>query len=303
MLLAIHGGAGDRKPSKRQLDTIRQALEAGYERMRKGDSALAAVVDAIEVLEDSTLFNAGAGGVLQMDGTRRLDASVMEGAELKAGSVIGLEGIRNPILAARLVLDLPHVMLTDVGARRIARANRLSELGPPSPKEIAELEKLRKSDAEAVKLYRQYFSTVGAVARDREGNLAAGSSTGGIRAMLPGRVGDTPIIGAGTYAANELGAVSCTGTGEHIIRIGLAKEICMTAQFGSLRKAAKRSLQRIVSIGGSAGVICLAARGGSVIIHTTKYMASGYITRRGSVIKESFLLTSFSPTQPLSLPS
>ena len=118
MLLAIHGGAGNRKPSKKHLDTIREALQAGYDQMRNGWGALSAVVEAITVLEDSSIFNAGAGGVLQMDGIRRLDASLMEGAELKAGSVIGLEGIRNPIRAARLVLDLPHVMRRKERVRR-----------------------------------------------------------------------------------------------------------------------------------------------------------------------------------------
>jgi beta-aspartyl-peptidase (threonine type) len=259
--------------------------------MRNGCDALSAVVEAITVLEDSSVFNAGAGGILQMDGTRRLDASIMEGAGLKAGSVIGLEGIRNPIRAARIVLDLPHVMLTNVGARRIACAHQLAALRLPSEDEIARLDKIRNSDIEEMKLYRRYFSTVGAVARDAEGNLAAGASTGGIRAMLPGRVGDTPIIGAGTYADNALGAVSCTGNGEQIIRIGLAKELCMNIRYESPRKAAKHSLERIVLIGGNAGVICVAAKGGAVIMHTTQYMASGYINKGRTFIGESFLGT------------
>jgi beta-aspartyl-peptidase (threonine type) len=288
MLLAIHGGAGNRKPSKRQLDIIRQALQAGFEKMRGGCDALSAVVEAITILEDSSIFNAGAGGVLQLDGTRRLDASIMEGAGLQAGSVIGLEGFRNPIMVARIVLDLPHVMLTNVGARRIARADQLATLGPPSEDEIAQLDRIRASDIEEVKLYRRYFSTVGAVARDAEGNLAAGASTGGIRAMLPGRVGDTPIIGAGTYADNTLGAVSCTGTGEHIVRLGLAKEVCMNIRHESLRRAAKHSLKRIVLMGGTAGVICVAAKGGAVILHTTQYMASGYINKGRTVIRDAF---------------
>jgi len=288
MLLAIHGGAGNRKPFKKHLDMIRQALQAGYEIMTKGCDALSAVVEAIAVLEDSGIFNAGTGGVLQMDGTQRLDASIMEGNGLKAGSVIGIEGIRNPIRAARLVLDLPHVMLTNVGAGRIARAHHLARLRLPTEDEIARLNKIKKSDIEEMKLYRRYFSTVGAVARDLDGNLAAGTSTGGVRAMLPGRVGDSPIIGAGTYADNELGAVSCTGTGEQIIRIGLAKELCMNIRCESPRKAAKLSLKRVVAMGGNAGVICVTAKGGAVIMHTTKYMASGYIIKGKTVIGEFF---------------
>ena len=288
MLLAIHGGAGDRRPSKKHIETIRKALHVGFARMQEGCDALTAVIEAIAVLEDSALFNAGAGAVLQLDGIRRLDASVMEGFGLKAGSVIGLEGIRNPIRAARLVLDLPHVMLTNIGARRIADANHLAPLGPSSEDEIARIDKIKRSNREEVKLYGQYFSTVGAVARDRDGNLAAGASTGGIRAMLPGRVGDTPIIGAGTYADNKLGAVTCTGTGEHIIRIGLAKEICMNIRNESPGKAVQRSLKRIVSIGGMAGVIFLPAKGSAVILHSTKYMAYGHIDNRKIVSNYAF---------------
>jgi beta-aspartyl-peptidase (threonine type) len=259
--------------------------------MRNGCDALSAVVEAIAVLEDSAIFNAGTGGVLQIDGTRRLDASIMEGNGLKAGSVIGLEGIRNPIRAARLVLDLPHVMLTHMGAVRIARAHHLATLRLPTEDEIARLNKIKKSDIEEMKIYRRYFSTVGAVARDLEGNLAAGTSTGGIRAMLPGRVGDSPIIGAGTYADNALGAVSCTGSGEQIIRIGLAKELCMNIRYESPWKAAKLSLKKVVSLGGNAGVICVTAKGGPVIMHTTKYMISGYINRGRIVVGEVFGMT------------
>jgi beta-aspartyl-peptidase (threonine type) len=280
MLLAIHGGAGDKKPTAEQFEIMRKALRAGLRIMKDGGDALSAVVEAITILEDSAIFNAGAGGVLQLDGTRRLDASVMEGAELKAGSVIGIEGIRNPIRAAQLILDTPHVMMTNRGAKQIARAHQLTTLESPSPQEMEQLDRIKKADTEIVRLYKKYFSTVGAVARDSERNLAAGASTGGIRTMLPGRVGDTPVIGSGTYADNSLAAVSCTGNGEQIIRLGLAKEICMNSLDESLRRAASQSLKRIRMIGGNAGVICLAGRGGAVILHTTKYMASGYVTKR-----------------------
>ena len=286
MLLAIHGGAGDKKPTKQHLKTLERALEIGYKELVEGAKAPDAVVAAIAVLEDSCIFNAGAGGTLQMDGVRRLDASLMDGRDLNAGSVIGLEGIRNPIKAARIVMDLPHVMLTNLGAHKIALAHHLEPLETPSAETIAKLEKVRRSYTETGELYKRYFSTVGAVARDSEGNIAAGASTGGIRAMLPGRVGDTPIIGAGVYADTRLGAVSCTGTGEQIIRISLAKEICMNIRNMSSRAAAKLSLKNIVSIGGNAGIIFLGAKGGAVIMHTTPYMASGYVTKRGSFVWE-----------------
>lgn len=284
MIIAIHGGAGDRKPTKKHLKTLGCALEIGYKKLIEGAKAVDAVVAAISVLEDSGIFNAGAGGVLQMDGVRRLDASLMHGGDLKAGSVIGLKGIRNPIKAARLVMDLPHVMLTNLGAQKIALTHHLEPLKAPSAEAIAELKKIGRTDTKARELYGRYFSTVGAVARDDEGNVAAGASTGGVKAMFPGRVGDTPIIGAGVYAETGLCAVSCTGTGEHIIRISLAKEICMNILHMPSRVAASLSLQRIVSVGGCAGIILVRDKGGAVILHTTKYMASGYIDKMGYAV-------------------
>ncbi len=286
MLLAVHCGAGDRKPTKKHLKTLGCALKIGYKKLIEGAKALDAVVAAIAILEDSGIFNAGAGGTLQMDGARRLDASLMDGSDLNAGSVIGLEGMRNPIKAARLVMDLPHVMLTNLGAHKIALAHHLEPLETPSAKIMAKLEKIRRTDTETGELYKRYFSTVGAVARDSERNVAAGASTGGIVAMLPGRVGDTPIIGAGVYADTRFGAVSCTGTGEHIIRMCLAKEICMNIRNMPPRAAARHSLKNIVSIGGNAGIILLTEDGGAVIMHTTPYMASGYVTKRGCFVWE-----------------
>lgn len=160
------------------------------------------------MLEDSGLFNAGLGGNLQFDGVRRLDVSLMDGRDLKTGSVIGVEGIKNPIKLTRIMIDMPHVVMTNIGARRIADAHKLKPLPEPDKESLEILKKIKRKEKEMVRTYKDYFSTVGAVAIDKYGNLAAGSSTGGIAAMLPGRVGDTPIIGAGTYAENSLGAVS-----------------------------------------------------------------------------------------------
>ena len=287
MLLAIHGGAGDKRPTGKHLKTLGCALDIGYKILLTGATAVDAVVAAIAVLEDSGIFNAGAGGMLQMDGVRRLDASLMDGCDLKAGSVIGLEGIRNPIKAARIVMDLPHVMLTNLGAHKIALAHHLEPLEAPSAEIIAKLDKIRKINTETSNLYQRYFSTVGAVARDNEGNIATGASTGGVRTMLPGRVGDTPIIGAGIYADTKLGAISCTGSGEYIIRMSLAKEICMNIRNMASHAAAKLSLKNIASIGGNAGIILLTPKGGAVIMHTTIYMASGYINKRGNFVWEN----------------
>ena len=283
MLLIAHGGAGDGMPGKAALDKLSESLAAGYGTLREGGTALDAVTETIAILEDSGLFNAGAGGRVQLDGVRRLDASLMEGRELGAGSVVGLEGIRNPVKAARAVMGLPHVMLTNIGARRLAEVEGLA----PLPKRLRSTGKREGGTKEALALYEKYFSTVGAVALDSYGDLAAGASTGGISAMLPGRVGDTPVIGAGVYAENATGAVSCTGLGEAIIRLSLAKEICMGLKEATPRRAADCSLKRLLNIGGSGGVIVVTRQGRHAIMHTTKYMASGYAGKRGITIEDS----------------
>lgn len=286
MLLILHGGAGERRPAKKALKKISGSLAAGYEILRDGGSAIDAVVKSLTILEDSGLFNAGSGGNIQFDGVRRLDASLMDGKDLRAGSVVGIEGIKNPIRLARIIMDLPHVMLTNVGARRVVDAHKLEPLSEPDKESLEILEKIKKREREMLRIYEEYFSTIGAVALDREGNLAAGTSTGGIAAMLPGRVGDTPIIGAGTYADNSTGAVSCTGTGEYIMRLCLAKEICMNMKGISPLKAARSSLKRLLSIGGRAGVIAINRKGQFAIAHTTRYMASGYANEKGIMVRE-----------------
>jgi beta-aspartyl-peptidase (threonine type) len=288
VLLIVHGGAGNRKPARNALLKLSESLSDGYEVLRSGGSALDAVVVAITVLEDSGLFNAGAGGNMQLDGVRRLDASLMEGRHLKAGSVVGLEGIRNPIMASRKIMDLPHVILTNIGARKIADSLHLERLPEPDRKSRERLERIRKEERAVAEIYDEYFSTVGAVALDGGGDVAAGSSTGGIAAMLPGRVGDTPVIGAGTYAENPLGAVSCTGRGESIVRLSLAKEICMNMKDMSPSRAARSSLRRLLTIGGEAGVIVLNNKGQFTISHTTAYMTSGYAKKGGITVKEGF---------------
>lgn len=285
MLLIVHGGAGERKPTKNALKKLSESLSSGYEILKNKGTAIDAVVISITVLEDSGIFNAGSGGNLQFDGIRRLDASIMDGKDLKTGSVIGVEGIKNPIKIARIIMDTPHVMMTDIGARRIAYAHKLDPLPEPDEYSLMKLEKIKRKEKEIVRIYKDYFSTVGAVAIDRYGNLAAGSSTGGITAMLPGRVGDTPIIGAGTYAENSLGAVACTGKGEFIIRLSLAKEICMNLKKMSPLKAAQFSLKRLSKIGGKAGVIVINKNGQFTILHSTKYMASGYASEKRILVK------------------
>ncbi|MEW6109233.1 MAG: isoaspartyl peptidase/L-asparaginase family protein [Nitrospirota bacterium] len=288
MLIAVHGGAGNRKPTRKALEKISDSLTEGYSKLSGGGTALDAVVSSIKLLEDSGIFNAGSGANIQLDGIRRLDSSIMEGEFLSAGSVIGIEGIRNPIEAARAVMECPHVMMTDIGARKIAEAHKLLPLPGPDRASLDRLKRLLKEEKIISSMYKKYFSTVGAVAIDIKGNIAAGASTGGITAMLPGRVGDTPIIGAGVYAENPLGAVSCTGIGEFIIRLSLAKEIVMNLKRLSPSKAADHSLKRIIGLDGHAGVIVLNSKGRLAITHTTRYMASGYADKKGIVVKEKF---------------
>lgn len=288
MILVVHGGAGSGKPGKRALKKLYESLSCGFDILNGSGSSLDAVVESIKVLEDSGLFNAGAGGNLQLDGVRRLDASVIEGRFLRCGSVIGLEDVQNPILVARAVMDLPNVMLSNIGAKRIADTEKIAPLPRADQKALDSLHRRMRRKKSFMELYKHYFSTVGAVALDGHGDLAAAASTGGISAMLPGRVGDTPIIGAGVYADNSLGAVSCTGVGEYIIRLALAKEISMHMKDMSIYRAAAFSLKRLLQMGGQAGVILINKRGRFSIVHTTENMASGYADKKGIVVKEAF---------------
>ncbi len=287
-LLLVHGGAGFRKPRKRALEQLSAALTSGFRRLFEGGTALDAVTESVKRLEDSGAFNAGMGGTPQLDGVRRLDAAVMDGSNLQAGSVINLEGVRNPILAARIVMELPHVTLTNTGARRIADAHHLIPLPEGDARFRSRRQRLKKQGDTAAHLYARYFSTVGAVARDRCGNLAVATSTGGVPQMLPGRVGDTPLIGAGLYADNSLGAVACTGIGEFIIRLVLAKEICMSMRRLTPLRAAERSLRKLLRLGGHAGVIVLNRHGTFSILHTTEFMPSGFATKKGIVVNPAF---------------
>jgi beta-aspartyl-peptidase (threonine type) len=254
MLVIVHGGAGERRPTKNVLKTLAGSLAQGYEILEHGGTALDAVVRAITVLEDSGTCNAGTGGNLQLDGIRRLDASVMEGKELKTGSVIGVEGVRNPIKLARLIMDLPNTMLTNVGAKRIAKANNLDPLPGPDRRALEKLEQIKNRAGGTLRLFKRYFSTVG----------------------------------AGVYAENAQGAVSCTGVGEYIVRLSLAKEICMNLGSMPPRAASSLSLKRLVRTGGTAGVIVLDNRGRFSIVHSTRFMAAGYADKKGIIVKEGF---------------
>jgi len=286
-ILAVHGGAGSRDITIRQRACLENALVQGYAVLDAGRSALTAVEGAIRVLERSGLFNAGVGSVRQLDGRQRMDASIMEGQRLQAGAVASIEGIRHPIAAARLVLKhTHHVLLAGQPASRFARHFGLEAIPRiAGARQVIGLGGRGRAAERTKALYNQMRSrgcrtleTVGAVALDVTGTVAAGASTGGIAVMLPGRVGDTPLIGCGVYADNEAGAVSLTGIGEGIIRLAVAKEIADRLAAGEAPSvAAARVLKRLVArIHGAAGALVLSADGRLAIRHTTPHMAAGY---------------------------
>lgn len=258
-----------------QAACLRAALRVGYHLLDRGGSALIAVEQTIRVLERSGLFNAGKGSHIQLDGVQRMDASIMEGDGLRAGAVASVEGIVHPITAARLVMEeTDHVLLVGPMATKFARYFKVERHQirlPPRRLSYDAMVKRKTSTGDR-------HGTVGAVAFDRTRTIAAGASTGGIDRMLPGRVGDTPIIGCGVYADNETGAVSMTGLGEGIIRLGVAKEICdQLEQAKTPAKAALFVLQRLVArIQGTAGALVLTPKGRFAISHVTPYMAAGW---------------------------
>ena len=300
-IIAVHGGAGARAMSAAQRNCLNEALQTGFEVLRSGGHAIAAVEAAIRVLETSGLFNAGIGSRLQLDEGRRMDAAIMEGRELKAGAVAAIEGIRHPITAARLVLqETNHVLLVGPPASRFARNFQLERQPHPAKRPAVRKSDHREPGAKKTltlfkrlyRLRRTGLETVGAVAVDQHGTVAAGASTGGIAIMLPGRVGDTPLIGCGVYAENEAGAVSMTGIGETIIRLAVAKEIVDRLGTGaSPAKVTKLVLERLERrVHGSAGALVLSRDGCLAIDHTTPRMAAGYWNGRNKpIVSDRFL--------------
>ena len=240
--IAIHGGAGtldpDRMTPERRAQyeaALQEALDAGSAILAEGGSAMDAIQAAIMPLEDNPLFNAGRGAVFTWDGNNELDASIMDGRDRSAGAVTGVTTVRNPILLAdRVRTDSPHVFLMGEGAEQFALEQGF-EVTPPewfaTEARREALERMRARELSALDVDHK-FGTVGAVALDMDGNLAAGTSTGGMTGKRWGRIGDAPVIGAGTYADNRSCAVSATGWGEYFIRVGVAQEICTRMRLG-----------------------------------------------------------------------
>ncbi len=262
--------------TKRQASCLVEALATGHAVLRQGGPAVMAVECAIGLLEASGLFNAGRGAKHQLDGVQRMDASIMEGARLKAGAVASIEGIVHPITAARLVMEeTDHVLLVGPLAGRFARHFKLERHRATGMPRHLSYDRVLARQSRARK---DRHGTVGAVALDESGTVAAGASTGGIDSMLPGRVGDTPLIGCGVYADNRAGAVSMTGLGEGIIRLAVAKSICEGLALGkSPVMAAKRVLRQLAQrINGEAGTLVVAPDGRFTIHHVTPHMAAGW---------------------------
>ena len=290
--LVAHGGAGviernDLKPEQERAyrDAMGRVAEAGADVLKAGGGAMDAVEAAVRLLEDDPLFNAGRGAVFTAEGRIELDASVMDGASRAAGAVAGMTRTRHPIAAARAVMEhSAHVFLGGEGAEAFARTRGLAEVDPSFffterrwRSLVRELERQglpvpprpahapEGADARAALAHDEgKRGTVGVVALDADGHVAAGTSTGGVTAKRFGRVGDSPIIGAGTYASDAAAAVSCTGAGEYFIRLAVARTVCALVEYSglSLQAAADRVIQQeLTALGGEGGLIAVSPAG------------------------------------------
>lgn len=291
-VLVIHGGAGTivrehMTPSleKQYRFKLNQALEAGAKILADSGSSLDAITRVICMLEDSPLFNAGRGAVFTEEGINEMDASIMEGAYLNAGAVSGLKTIKNPILAARAVMEKSeHVMLSGAGADAFAMRQNLRVVDPSYFYTDERWDSYLKAKEKSASADTEKHGTVGAVALDMNGNLAAGTSTGGMTLKKKGRVGDAPIIGAGTYADNTSCAVSATGHGEYFIRNVVAHEIASLVKYKglSLEEAARQViLVKLKDMGGDGGVIAVDSKGNFTMTFNTRGMYRAYITSDG----------------------
>lgn len=297
--IVIHGGAGGIR--KEQLSAneeqaykaaLEKALAAGEKILKDGGNAVDAVQKAIMILEDDTLFNAGKGAVFAANEKHELDASIMNGADLNAGAVAGVSTIKNPILAARAVMDKSqHVMFGGKGAEDFAEKNGCdvvenSYFSTKSNKE--RLERAKKNEGKKSGLNKDWqsdkYGTVGAVAMDLKGNVAAGTSTGGMVNKKQGRIGDSPLIGSGTYADNISGAVSCTGWGEYFIRLGMAKAICDRIELQALKadEAARTMIHdKLAPMGATGGVIVIDRSGNMAMDFNTAGMFRAWANSNG----------------------
>ncbi|WP_203257484.1 isoaspartyl peptidase/L-asparaginase family protein [Hyunsoonleella ulvae] len=309
--IVIHGGAGYMRKdniSKEKEAEYRQKLEeairVGYTILKDGGSSLDAVQKTINILEDSPLFNAGKGGVFTNEGTCEHDASIMDGKTLNAGASAGTKMVKNPIDLARAIMeDSPHVMLAREGAETFAKEQGLDIVDPEyfyTEKSMKSLERVKASEQKKVASFydadiqNSKFGTVGCAALDKHGNLAAGTSTGGMTNKRWGRIGDSPIIGAGTYANNATCAVSSTGWGEYFIRGTVAYDISALMEYKalSLEDAAKEVIQnKLPNVGdgkGNGGIIAIDHNGNMVMEFNTPGMFRATMNNKGELYVEMF---------------
>lgn len=291
--LAVHGGAWNIPDSavEAHAEGVSLALEHGWSELLRGASALDVVETVVRILEDDPTFNAGTGAHLNRAGRVELDASIMEGTDLRAGAVAAIEGVKHPVSVARRVMEKSeHVLLVGNGARAFAKATKCELCRTRDllvGRELDRYLRIRRGERKLVDLeFRRSkekpHGTVGAVALDREGRLAAATSTGGTQDKAAGRVGDTPIVGAGTYADDRAGAASSTGWGEGILRVVLAKSaVDRMARGGSPSVAGRPAIAALGRVGGHGGVILLDRKGSAAAIFNSPRMARGIATLRG----------------------
>lgn len=289
--LVIHGGAGvilrENLTAEREAAytaALETALEAGAEVLRDGGSALDAVQAAVIPMEDDPLFNAGVGAVFTATAEHELDASIMSGAERDAGAVAGVKRVKNPILAARAVMEQSeHVMFAGAGADEFAESVGLEMVENTQFDTDSRRQSLERVLREQARNDADRHGTVGAVAIDADGNLAAATTTGGMTAKAAGRIGDSPLIGAATYAQNGVCAVSATGHGEYFIRVAVAKTICARVELAgeSVGEAAQSALDQVADLGGDGGVVVIDGDGQYEYVFNSKGMYRGMIDPNG----------------------
>jgi L-asparaginase / beta-aspartyl-peptidase len=303
-VIVIHGGAGVIsqeliKPEREKAchEQMQKALQAGMEVLKKGGTSLDAVETVVRMMEDSPLFNAGKGAVFNFEGKNELDAAIMDGKTLKAGAVAGLSVVKNPVSLARAVMEKsPHVMMISKGAEQFAREKGVEIVDPSyfrteerwqQWKEMKEAEKKKKSGSiwDDAKFKSARYGTVGCVALDQYGNLAAATSTGGMSNKRYNRVGDVPVIGAGTYANNQSCAVSATGWGEFFIRSVVGHDIAALVEYKNLpvKEAGETVLKKVADLGGDGGVIILDKSGNFAMPFNSEGMYRGYLKADGKM--------------------
>ena len=301
-VIVVHGGAGTWQQERRKtgLAGVREAAKAGYDVLKRGGSALDAVEAAVESMEDNEVFNAGLGSTLTIDKRIEMEASIMDGKTLNAGAAGLLKDIKNPVHLARIVMEnTDHVFVVGNGAEKLAELFRLERRKPLTElrlgywREIKE--KLWKGEIDYLPKLKKLLNshshlfdagTVGAVALDREGNTAAATSTGGFTLKFPGRIGDSPLIGCGTYADNEAGACSTTGIGEIAIKLVLAKSVCDLMRNGESAQKSVEScimlVNRRIRLKASMGLIAVDTQGGVGAAHNSSHMCWAYMTPKMS---------------------